>query len=172
MDDQVTGPGTASQDRCPALEIAQDRDGHDQGLTAAEVAADDAGAAGLAALCQPLGKVPHPGHRGRRRHDETDDERNRAGSHGSGVGEVLGSGPRPDVAPCGPLGAEVVPLDQDIGAHRRARVGEGQDGAVVPGADRGLRATRQERGNNGEELLLAEVPDPHGPAAGRSRISD
>ena len=37
--------GTASQDRRPTLEIAQDRDGHDQRLPSAEVAADDAGPA-------------------------------------------------------------------------------------------------------------------------------
>ena len=52
-------------------------------------------------------------------------------------------------------------LNQDVGAHRRARVGKGQDRAVVPRADGGLRAAGQEGGDDGEKLLLAEVTDPH-----------
>ena len=66
-----------------------------------------------------------------------------------------------DVTAGGPLGTEVAALDQDIGAHHRVRVGEGQHRTVVPRADGCLRTTGQEGGDDGEKLLLAEVTDPH-----------
>ena len=172
VDDEVTGAGTAAQNRRPALEVTQDRDGHDQRVASTEVTADDTGPAGLTALSQAQGEVPYPAHRRGRRHDEADDEGDRSGSHGCGVGEVLGCGPCTDVAARGPLGAEVVPLNQDVSAHRRARIGEGQDRAVVPGSDRRLRSTRQERRDDGEKLLLAEVTDPLDARVGSGRLSD
>ena len=171
----VAGPGSASQNRGSALEVAQDRDGHDQRVTATEVTAHDARPAGLTALGQSSGEVPYPADRGGRGHDQADDERDGPGPHGGGVGQVLGRGPGPDVAARGPVGAEVAPFDQDVGAHGRARVGEGQDRAVVPRADGGLRAAGQEGGDDGEELLLAEVTDPCALprclCAGRGRLS-
>ena len=136
-----------------------DGDGHDQALPRAEVPADDRGARLAAAQRHAAGEVDDPVHRRGARQHEARDERDRPGAHGGDIGQVLGGGAGPDVESARPVGAEVAPLDEHVGAHAVAPVGGGQDRAVVPRAHQDVAAGGQERGDAREDPGLAEVGD-------------
>jgi hypothetical protein len=142
-----------------------------QGLRGGEVPADDADPDRVARLGEPATQLAHPAHRRVRRQAEGHDERDRLRPHGRDVGEVLHGGAPADVGGGAPVAAEVMPLDEHVGADDEPRVRRGDDGAVVARSDDRAPSGGQRGQQHGEDAVLADLADgrPGRGVAGGSR---
>ena len=163
MDDVLADSGVAAAACPPALRVAENRHCDAYGGSAGQIASVDAGARAASGGRRPPGELFEPFHfhvPGQfHRHDEGD----RARPHGHGVRQALHGRAPADVVAGGPVAGEVRPFDEHVRGDCDAFPRQAQHGAVVARGDVGLRGPGQRRDDPGQQFVLAQVVDAHGP---------